>query len=59
MFSNDTAEGLLDAARAALEALEIIERRKGKQLWVDIGYGRDGAVIKRLREAIELAEREI
>jgi hypothetical protein len=35
MLSNDTAEGLLDAARAVLKALEIIERRKGKQLWLD------------------------
>jgi hypothetical protein len=42
MLSNDTAEGLLDAARAVLKALEIIERRKGKQLWLDIGYRRDG-----------------
>jgi hypothetical protein len=59
MLSNDTAEGLLDAARAALKALEIIERRKGKQLWLDIGYGRDAVVIKRLREAVESAEGEI
>jgi hypothetical protein len=59
MMSNDTAEGLLGTARAALAALEIIERRKGKQLWLDIGYGRDADVIKRLREAVELAEREI
>jgi hypothetical protein len=43
----------------ALKALEIIERRKGKQLWLDIGYGRDGVVIKRLREAVESADREI
>jgi hypothetical protein len=59
MLSNDTAEGLLNAARAALEALETIERRKGQQLWLDIGYGRDAVVIKRLREAVESVEREV
>jgi hypothetical protein len=59
MLSNDTGQGLLNAARAALEALETIERRKGQQLWLDIGYGRDAVVIKRLREAVESAEREV
>jgi hypothetical protein len=58
MLSNDTAEGLLDAARAALEALEIIEQRKGQQLWLDIAGDRfrGKAITKQLRAAIEHAE---
>ena len=58
MLTSDTAEGLLDAARAALGALEIIERRKGQQLWLDIAGDRfRGKVIaEQLRAAIEHAE---
>jgi hypothetical protein len=58
MLSNDTAEGLLDAARAALEALETIERRKGQQLWLDIAGDRfrGKAITDQLRAAIEQAE---
>jgi hypothetical protein len=54
MLSNDTAEGLLDAARAALEALETIERRKGQQLWLDIAGDRfrGKAITDQLRAAI-------
>ena len=58
MLSNERAEGLLVAARAALEALEAIERRKGQQLWLDIAGDRfrGKAITERLRAAIEHAE---
>jgi hypothetical protein len=58
MLSSDTGQGLLDAARAALEALEIIERRKGQQIWLDIAGDRfrGKAITEQLRAAIEHAE---
>jgi hypothetical protein len=51
---------LLGAARAALEALEIIERRKGQQIWLELAGDRfRGRVItNQLRTAIEHAEHD-
>jgi hypothetical protein len=58
LLTNETTQGLLDAARTALEALQVIERRKGQQLWLDVAGDRfrGKAITEQLRAAIERAE---
>ena len=60
MVNDEPDRELVEAARRALWALELIQERKGQQLWLDIAGDRyrGKAITDQLRQAIQHAEGE-
>jgi hypothetical protein len=58
MVKDEPDRELLEAARTALRALELVQERKGQQFWLDIAGDRfrGRAITDQLRAAIERAE---